>query len=359
MEIQDKVLLKPADFKPSFSDWEIKGVLNPGAVRLPDKRIVLYVRVAESAHPNDGGMLTCPIMSSEKEYTFNYQKIKKDDIIRTGRWGAMYLKDGLCRLPTISHFKKVVLTKDGFNVESLDQKPVFTGMPGDGDYGVEDPRIVKIGKSYLMTYVSVSTNEGVSTSLAISNDLIRWDRKGIIFREQNKDAVLFPEKIRGKYVALHRPEGCFEFSRPSIWISYSPDLTYWGRERSILQPRVGAWDNNRIGAGAPPIKTKKGWLEIYHGVMRKDDATTYNAGAVLLDLKNPEKVLARTPSNKPLISPARNYERSGVMNNVVFPTGVVLDTDKKDLVIYSGGADSVISVRKLRINDIFKSMEYY
>ena len=359
MKIQDKVLLKPTDFKPSFIDWEVKGVLNPAAVRLPDKKIVLYVRVAESAHPKNSGMLTCPIMSSEKEYTFDYQKINKKDIIRMGRWGEMYLKDGLCRLPTISHFKKIVLTADGFNIDSLDEKPIFTGMPGDGDYGVEDPRIVKIGQSYLMTYVSISINEGVSTSLAASNDLIRWNRKGIIFREQNKDAALFPEKIKGKYVALHRPEGFFEFSRPSIWISYSPDLTYWGRERSIVQPRAGSWDRRRIGAGAPPVKTKKGWLCIYHGVREEEKNSVYSAGAFLLDLKNPEKVLARTPINKPLIFPEKIYEQSGYMNNVIFPTGAILDNDKEDLLIYSGGADSVVSVKKLGIKDIFKSMEYY
>ncbi len=359
MIIKDKLLLKPEDFKPSFIDWEIKGVLNPAAVRLPDKRILLYARIAESAVQKEGTMLTCPIMSSEKEYSFAYQHIHKKDIVRMGRWGEMYLKDGSCRLPTISHFKKVILSKDGFNVESVDEKPVFSGMPGDGDYGVEDPRIVKIGNNYLMTYVSISTNEGVSTSLAISRDLKNWERKGIIFREQNKDALIFPERIKGKYVALHRPEGFFAFSKPSIWISYSPDSIYWGRERSIMQPRRAAWDHDRIGAGAPPIKTRKGWLGIYHGVRREEGVTIYCAGAFLLDLKNPEKVLARSYTKKPLIEPKKNYERSGYMNNVIFPTGAVLDVNGKDLLIYAGGADSVISIKKISINDILKSMEYY
>jgi len=358
MKIIDKLLLKPEDFQPSFSDWEIKGVLNPGAVRLPDKRILLYVRVAESAIQKEG-IRTCPIMSSEKEYKFEYQHIPEVDIVRMGRWGEMYLKDGLCRLPTISHFKRVVVSKDGFRVLEKEQRPIFTGMPGDGDYGVEDPRIVKIEDKYLMTYVSISTHEGVSTSLAISKDLKSWKRQGIIFREQNKDVVFFPEKIKGKYVALHRPEGFFEFSRPSIWVSYSPDFIYWGRERSILQPRPGAWDHDRIGAGAPPIKTKKGWLEIYHGVKRIDGITFYSVGAVLLDLKNPEKALARSYADNPLIKSEKDYEKSGFMSNVVFPTGAIADLNGKDVLIYSGGADSIVSVRKLRVNDILKSMEYY
>ncbi len=358
MRIQDKLLLKPSDFKPSFIDWEIKGILNPAAIRLSDNKILLYVRVAESARQK-GSMLTCPIMSSEKEYSFAYQHIHKKDIVRMGRWGEMYLKDGSCRLPTISHFKKVILSKDGFYIEKIEQKPVFSGMPSDGDYGVEDARFTKIGKMYIMTYVSVSTNEGVSTSLAVSEDLERWERKGIVFREQNKDVVIFPEKIKGKYVALHRPEGFFAFSRPSIWISYSPDLIYWGREKSIMQPRKNAWDEERIGAGAPPIKTRKGWMEIYHGVRKINGVTTYSVGSVLLDLINPEKILGRSFANKPLIEPIKRYEKAGFMNNVIFPTGAVLDLNGKEILLYSGGADSVIGVKKIKMNDIFKSMEYY
>ena len=210
-----------------------------------------------------------------------------------------------------------------------------------------------------MTYVSISTNEGVSTSLAASKDLNKWERKGIIFREQNKDVVLFPEKVNGMYVALHRPEGFFGFSRPSIWISYSPDLTYWGRERSILQPRPDSWEQDRVGAGAPPIKTKKGWLLIYHGVRTIGEGRAYSAGALLLDLKNPEKILARSNTDKPLIEPVQNYETRGFIDNVVFPTGAVEDLDGKSLLIYCGGADSVVSVKKIAINDIMKSMEYY
>ncbi len=357
--MEEKLLLKPNDFKPSFNDWIVKGVLNPAAVRLPDKRIVLYLRIAESTVPKEGKAMSCPIMSSEKEYTFHYQHINEKDIIRKGKWGEMYLKDGSCRLPTISHFKKAILKQDGFNLDEIHQKPIFTGMPGDGDYGVEDPRIVKFGKKYLMTYVSVSTNEGVSTSLAISKDLKNWKRQGIIFREQNKDVVIFPEKIKGKFVAYHRPEGFFEFSRPGIWISYSPDLIYWGRERSILRPRRGSWDEVRIGAGCPPIRTDKGWLLIYHGVKDVDKRGIYSAGAVLIDFNNPERILARSPLSRPLISPNNKYEEKGFVDNVIFPTGAVMDINKKDLLIYCGGADSYVSVKKISIKEILKSLEYY
>ncbi len=359
MEIKSKLLLEPKDFKPSFRDWELRGVLNPAAIRLADKKIMLYVRIAENAGAQHGNMIKCPIILGEEKYKVEYEDIEKTEIIRLGRWGEMYLKDGVCRLPTISHFKKVILDESGFNVVEKYDKPVFTGMPGDGEYGVEDPRILKIGNRYLMTYVSISTNEGVSTSLAISKDLKSWKREGIIFREQNKDVVIFPEKIKGKYVALHRPEGFFGFSRPSIWISYSWDLIYWGREKSILRPRGNSWEHERTGAGAPPIKTKKGWLLIYHGVENLGTGRIYSGGAALLDLKNPEKVIARSPAEKALIEPTQAYETKGFIDNVVFPTGAVMDLNKEDLLIYCGGADSVISVKKINIDDILKSMEYY
>ena len=133
MKIEHKLLLEPRDFKPSFEDWEIKGILNPAAIRLPDKRVLLYVRVAESAGVQQGTMIKCPVILNEKRYKIDYEDIEKASIIKLGRWGEMYLKDGVCRLPTISHFKRVVLDKSGFNVVEKPSKPAFTGMPGDGD----------------------------------------------------------------------------------------------------------------------------------------------------------------------------------------------------------------------------------
>jgi len=355
MAIETKLLVKPEDLNPSFPNWNIKGVMNPAAIRLPDNKIALFARVAE--RPTHKGKLFCPVIVGSGYKTMP-EKISKRDIAKKSR-DVVYLKSGVCRLTIFSHFKKIILNENGVDVEHFGERPVFTGTPTEGQYGVEDPRFVKIKRKYLMTYVAVSLHEGVSTSLAVSNDLIHWKRKGIIFREQNKDVVIFPEKIKGKYVALHRPEGFFKFSRPSIWISYSPDLAYWGREKSIINPRFNSWDEDRIGSGAPPIKTKYGWLEIYHGVKNIKRKKRYSAGAILLDLKNPEKILARSPTNRPLFEPTHSFEKKGFINNVVFPTGVVPDLNKKDLLIYSGGGDSVITVRKVSLKHIFNNMEFY
>jgi beta-1,2-mannobiose phosphorylase / 1,2-beta-oligomannan phosphorylase len=358
MKIIGKLLLTPKDLRPSFPDWTVMGALNPGAIRLPNKKIILFVRVAEQYHLHRGKLVHCPVITTEKGFKTRKEDIKKANILKK-EGNIIYLKNGSCRLTTFSHFRKIILNENGFDIEHIGERPIFTGTATEGQYGVEDSRITKIKDKYLLTYVAVSLNEGVSTSLAISKDLVNWNRKGIIFREQNKDVVIFPEKIKGKYVALHRPEGFFNFSKPSIWISYSPDLTYWGKERSIIQPRPGSWEQDRIGSGAPPIKTKRGWLVIYHGVKQRRDTKTYSAGAVLLGLKNPEKILARSPKNKPLFAPSAKHEKRGFISNVVFPTGAVMDQNRRDLLIYSGGADSVISVKKLKLNDILDHMEYY
>jgi len=358
MKIERKLLLTPKDIKPSFKDLKVEGVLNPAVVRLPNKKIVLYVRVAE-AHSNKQKKETlCPVILSEKEQKVHYQKIKENQILKKDR-GMIFLKDGTCRLRTISHFTKVILDESGFNVEKIDEKPSFTGKPGESEYGVEDPRITKIKNKYYMTYVGLSMSEGISTYLAVSNDLKKWKRLGLIFREQNKDAVLFPEKIKGKYIALNRPETQFEFSKPGIWISYSLDLTFWGWDKHLIKPRFNSWESERVGAGCPPIKTKKGWLLIYHGVERKKYKKIYSAGATLLDLKDPYNIIARSPSTKPLFKPTDKEEKVGFINNVVFPTGAIMDLNEENLLIYSGGADSNISVRKIKLQDILDSMRPY
>ncbi len=358
IDFEEKLLLSPEDFKPSFEDWVIDGVLNPAAVRLDNGKIVLYVRVAESSPPR-GKVLRCPIIIAEDpEPRHSHEEIHDKTILRRDG-NTLFLMSGVCRLSNISHLRRVFLSDDGFFVEKIETKSCFSGKPGESEYGVEDPRISKIGRRHYMTYVGVSTGNGVSTYLAESKDGLSWTRKHILFQEQNKDCVLFPEKIRGKYVALNRPESGMIFSRPSIWVSYSKDLIHWGEEKNILPTRLGSWETHRNGAGIPPIRTEKGWLVIYHGVKEKNDHLTYSAGAFVLDLKNPERVLARSPAKRALITPRKDYEKTGFMNNVVFPTGGVLTKDGKSLLIYSGGADSVITVRKASLEDIFKSLEWF
>jgi len=352
MRVESKLLVSPNDVKPSFPDWEVNGIFNPAAVRMPDGKIMLFARVAETIKEKKGGKRVYPIITSvSKRDDVKYKELTESGKVTDMGRNVVYMKGGLSLLRTISHLRRIKLSEDGLYVEEVEEIPGFVGEPNNGDLGVEDPRIVKIGGKYIMTYVSVSRVEGICTSLAISKDLRDWDKKGIIFRQQNKDVVIFPEKIKGKYVALHRPEGTISFSKKTIWISHSPDLIHWGEEKSIMSARPNSWGSAWIGSGSPPIKTKKGWLLFYHGV-NSDKEKFYGVGVALLDLKNPENVIARSSLKHPLIKPREKYEKRGHINNVVFPTGVVLSKDKRDVLLYCGGADRVVCVKKLNLKEV-------
>lgn len=238
------------------------------------------------------------------------------------------------------------------DVEKIYQKPVFYPSKEYEEFGCEDCRLVYYKGEYLMTYTGVSSKNGIGGCIAKSNDLKKWKRLGIVFPHENKDIVLFPKKINGEYIALTRPVGSFNFDNPSIWISYSKDLIYWGKEECLFTPRFKAWDSARIGAGCPPIKTKRGWLLIYHGLKDKK----YSAGAVLLSLKNPKKIIARSPPNKPLFFPSSESEKAGFVDNVIFPTGIIEDLNKKSVLIYSGAGDRCITVKKVLLKDILNSL---
>ena len=357
------LLLEPEDIKPSSENMRVRGAFNPAVTRLPNGKVLLLVRIAETPIHGKRYFLVPIMKGTEKDPKMHIDKLPRQEGV-IGHEGYLN-KWGMWRLPTISHLRKVLLDETGTKIEQISQSPDFYGIKGEGDFGVEDARITffKKQKLYAMTYVSVSKDSGVSTTLATSKDLTKWNRKGIIFRQQNKDAVLFPEKINGYYVALHRPEGLMDFDKPNIWISYSKDLIYWGRDKPLLAPRRKGWDALRIGPGTVPIRIKEGFLEIYHGVChsRANDPESdkiYRAGALLFSAKDPSKILARTPASKALFGPEGKYEKTGFMKNVVFPTGKILSKNKKNLLVYSGGGDSNTTVRELSIKKVLNSMEF-
>jgi predicted GH43/DUF377 family glycosyl hydrolase len=148
--------------------------------------------------------------------------------------------------------------------------------------------------------------------------------------ELNKDAALFPEKIRGRYCMLHRRE-------PDIWLAYSDDLLHWDDHQVVMRPRPGAWDAVKIGANGPPLKTDAGWLFLYHG-FAEDKA--YKLGVALLDAADPTVVLKR--QWEPILEPGEEWERYGDTPNVVFSCGQVMTEDA--LYVYYGGADTVIGL---------------
>jgi predicted GH43/DUF377 family glycosyl hydrolase len=165
-----------------------------------------------------------------------------------------------------------------------------------------------------------------------------------------EDVAIFEERINGMYYALHRPSSV-DIGGNYIWLAQSPDGLHWGNHKCIVKTREGMWDSARVGAGAAPIKTEKGWLEIYHGATKNH---RYCLGAVLLDLNDPSVVLART--TEPIMEPSEPYEVSGFFGHVVFTNGHVVEADGDTITIYYGAADEFVCGAHLSIRDIYTAL---
>ena len=214
------------------------------------------------------------------------------------------------------------------------------------EFGVEDPRVTRLEGGYIITYSAYSQN-GVRIALARTNDFTQIERVSLITQADHRNVVLFPEKFDGLYARLDRPHS--EMTPWSIWISYSPDLTFWGKSELLIKPERYHWDEMKIGPGAPPIKTERGWLSIYHGVFRTMDGAVYRLGVSLHDLLNPAKVLGVCDSW--ILQPEDLWETTGYVHNVVFTCGAVPEPDGT-VKIYWGAADNVMCVGESLIADL-------
>ncbi len=278
----------------------------------------------------------------ERDATFNAGVTTFNDSIHVlfRAFSKDHTSKQLNRKEGISRFGLGILANDGVTLEKRLENPVLAPRTSYENAGIEDPRITYIAEdeAYYITYTAteiVGKALNARVALASTKDFINFKSHGLILPGPedffNKDATIFPEKINGEYAMLHRRGG------ESIWLAYSKDIVQWERHEEIMKVREGSWDNLKIGAGPPPIKTDKGWLIFYHGV---DDSLVYRAGAALLDLKNPAKVLART--EKSILEPREKYELEGIVPNVVFPCGVI--KNGKGYHLYYGSGDRYTSV---------------
>lgn len=360
-----QLLLRPQDVPPSQPDLQVMGVFNPGAVRWQGE-VVLLVRVAERPSKDSSGRLALPRWQAGRVVT-DLCPERDADWIEPGIICSR--ADGLLRLTFTSHLQ-VVYCGDGRSVRRLGAK--FFPEGEHEEYGMEDPRLTIIGDRCFFTYVAVSRH-GISTALASTTDFVTFHRHGVVFAPENKDVALFPEKIGGQYVALHRPVNAMPFARPQMWLARSADLSSWG-SHEFLYGGSQAWESGRVGAGPSPIRTEQGWLVIYHGSRRRvapgqaavapvtplsaRQAATgqrgaYYGAALLLDLHNPHRILRR--SKQPILEPRAEFERHGFVPNVVFPTGIV--ECGETLLIYSGAADENTSVVELSTKEILNGLE--
>lgn len=346
--LSTQLLLRPEDMPPSRDDFEVVGAFNPGAVRAGDE-VVLLVRVAERPRERRPGFTGLPRWDPAGGLTVDWVPDAELDPIdpRVVRRKA----DGLVRLTFTSHLR-VVLCGDGRRVREV-TGVTFRPQTEVEEFGVEDPRITPLDGRFFFSYVAVSRH-GPATALASTADFRTFERHGVIFCPENKDVVLFPERIGGTLAALHRPVCGTPFTRPEMWVARSPDLIHWGAH-APLAVSGGAWQSGRVGAGAPPVRVPDGWLEIYHGnrhSTRPGEVGAYYAGAILLDSDDPARVLRRSP--EPFFVPEADFEVAGFVPNVVFPTGVVQDGES--LLVYYGAADAFTAVAEFSTRELLDAM---
>lgn len=339
-------LVTPADVKPSIDGWEVMCAFNAGVTRRGDE-VLMLMRVAERPVSDDPNRVLVPMM----DCAGGRPEIKVLEF--SPRDEGIYLGDprvvcfpGKVYLTSISHLR-LARSTDGRHF-AVDPEPALWPDQEFEGYGLEDPRITRLDDTYYVVYKGVAPN-GITQCLASTKDFVTWKKHGIIFAPENMDAMIFPRKVREKYVALHRPQPKMMGS-PNMWIAYSDDVIHWGEHKFLLGCSEGTWEGGRIGGGAVPFMTERGWLEIYHAATADD---RYCLGAALLDAEYPEKVLAKSP--KPMMEPQAPYETSGFKENVVFTCGALVDGDT--VSIYYGASDEVMAAADFSLREILDSLE--
>ena len=331
---------------------------------LKEKHFLLFLK----KHEKNPIITPNPNNKWESRATFNSAAIYED-----GKVHFLYRALGDSDLSVLGY----ATSKDGIHIDERSDEPVYIPResfetPGNSTFktfaehfasgggygGIEDPRITKVDDKMFMTYVAfdgASPPRVALTSISVDDFLNRkwenWEKPKLISAPGmvNKSAVIFPEKINGKYVVLHRVY-------PNILVDVVDDLQFENKYLTghyFIPPRKKFWDSKKIGAGAPPMKTKDGWLLIYQSVGHQDPSR-YKIGAMVLDKNDPTKVLYR--SNNPIIAPEESYENDGFKAGVVYPCGAVIKDN--NLFVYYGGADTVVCAAQTNLDTFLDQLKY-
>lgn len=281
-------------------------------------------------HPNNPILTPDPLNPWEALNVFNPAVI-----YHQGLFHMLYRAQGLDYVSSLGY----AVSPDGLQFNRL-REPVLAPEGPEERRGVEDPRVtyMEAENRFIMAYTAYS-DLGTTPMFAESENLITWQRIGPLVRgEENKDHVLFPRKIDGKYFSFHRRP-------PAIGYALSDDLLHWDLQGSIIKPRPGAWDNNRVGAGGVPIETDEGWLVIYHAY---DQDHIYRLSACLLDLEKPWQVIHRARDS--FMEPREIWEQKGDVPNVVFSCANPMVNDT--VYLYYAGADRMIGLATAKLTDV-------
>lgn len=336
-------LITPENVRPSRKDFVVECVLNPGAFVFQN-RIGLVFRIAERSI-QEKGWISTPVMSPDADGGIEILRFRLDDPEVDASDPRLIRYQGATYLTTLSHLR-LAWSRDGENFH-IEDKPLPLGHNALASFGVEDCRVSRLGETYCLTYTAVS-RFGHAVGFARTQDWLNFNEEGLILPHPNKDCAIFEEKIGGQYWMLHRPTST-DFSAHSIWSATSDDLVHWGDHRCVATPRRGSWDSARVGAGAAPIATDEGWLEIYHGATPDH---RYCLGLMLLDRNDPTKVLAR--SAEPIMQPVEMYEEKGFLGGVIFTNGHVVDGDT--VKVYYGAADRIVCRADFSIKALLQSL---
>ena len=326
---------------PTAPGLEVLGAFNAGAAVCAGQ-VVLLLRIAERCVPEPGS-IGVPVYrfdgGASRLEILHFREDDPDVRLKDTR-GVVY--KGVDYLSTLSTIR-LARSADGVNF-NVDDQPFIYPRASSEQYGCEDARAQKFGDEYYINYTAVS-RDGWATALCTTRDFKSVAGKGTIFCPLNKDVCLFPEKVGGRYWALHRPHNQ-GFGKPSIWISSSPDLLDWGRHACLIRPRDNKWECLKFGGGGPPIKTDEGWLAVYHG---KGDNSIYYLFTLLLDLDDPARVIARAET--PFFAPKTDYETKGFFPNVVFSNGQIERPGGK-IYLYYGACDETTNLLVTSIDEL-------
>ena len=292
-----------------------------------------------SANP----VITPGMMPEEVLYTFNPGAVKHN--------GEYILMMDVTTLDDI-HRLWIARSADGYNFKP-DPRPVNWPAPDPShpETCTYDPRITKMGDEYIILYASDLSQNKVRVGIVKTKDFERFERVSVASELGNRNGCLFPEKFNGLYTRFDRPFGN-ELDPCHMWVSSSPDLVFWGKSKPVTYNGKPFEDCFKMGAGAVPIKTGKGWLEIYHTVSATCNGFIYRLKAMLLDFEDPSKIIAC--SKDFLLWPEHDYEMNGRVSNVVFTCNALLEEDGT-VKIYYGAADTNIGLAEGRLDDIINA----
>lgn len=292
----------------------------------------------------------CIYNAGVAKFNGKYVMVFRDDFDKAPWGGCYHIVVGIAFSDDGKHFE--VRNKPFITPELLNDPDVKS---------IYDPRLTVIdGRCYIC--FAVDTNHGIRGGIAVTDDFEKAEVLSLSVPD-DRNMVLFPEKINGRYIRLERPMPMYSRNnktRFDIWLSESPDLSFWGKSRLVLGVEDVPFANDKIGPGAPPVKTEKGWLAFFHAVHKDNErgkngweekwTKCYTAGLMLLDLNDPSKVIGMTKT--PVIAPETKWETDeGLRTNVIFPGGMILE-DNGEVKIYYGASDTVECLATADVNDL-------